>query len=47
MVKEGFTMELMTKDEYASTLWAYHERQKEMRSDARDQAAAADMFQID
>jgi len=46
-VKEGFTKELMTKDEYANTLRAYHERQKEMRSDARDKAAAADMFQID
>ena len=29
----------VTKDEYANTLRAYHERQKEMKSDARDKAS--------
>jgi len=38
-VKDGFTRGIITKDEYASTLRAYHERQKEMKSDARDKAA--------
>ena len=35
---------LVTKDEYESTLRAYHERQNEMKSDMRDKAAASDMF---
>ena len=43
-VKEGFLKGIVTKDEYASTLRAYHERQKEMKSDARDKAAASSMF---
>ena len=38
-LKEGFMMGLVTKDEYANTLRAYHERQKEMKSDMRDKAA--------
>ena len=29
----------ITKDEYANALRSYHERQKEMRSDAREKAA--------
>ena len=37
-VKKGFTKGLVTKDEYASTLRAYHERQKETKSDERDAA---------
>ena len=39
-VKKAYEYGLVTKDEYASTLRAYHERQKEMKSDARDKAAA-------
>ena len=31
---------LVTKELYASNLRAYHERQKEMKSDMRDKAAA-------
>ena len=38
-VKQGYTVGLVTKDEFASTLRAYHERQKEMNSDQRDKAA--------
>ena len=39
-VKEmGFKRGLVAKDEYASTLRAYHERQKEMKSDERVKAA--------
>jgi len=38
--KQGF----VTKEEYASTLRLYHERQKEMKSDERDKAVASDMF---
>ena len=44
MVKEGYMAGFVTKDEYANTLRAYHERQKEMKSDARDKAAASGMF---
>ena len=40
-VKMGFMVSLITKDEYAITLRAYHERQKEMKSDERDKAAAS------
>ena len=43
-VKEGFIGGLVTKDEYASTLRAYHERQKEMKSEMRDKAMASGMF---
>ena len=35
----------ITKDEYASTLRAYHDRQKEMKSDTRNKAAAAAQIQ--
>ena len=38
-VKEGFMDGQVTKDEYASTLRAYHERQKEMKSKERDMVA--------
>ena len=41
-VKEGFTKGLVTKDEYASVLRAYHERQTEMKSVARDAALKID-----
>ena len=37
-VKEGYMAGFVTKDEYADTLRAYHEKQKEMKSDARDKA---------
>ena len=37
-VKRGFMGGVVTKDEYASTLRAYHEIQKEMKSDQRDKA---------
>jgi len=40
-VKRGYKYGLITKDEYADTLRFYHERQKEMKSDERDKAAAA------
>jgi len=43
-VKEGFMRGYITKDEYANTLRVYHERQKEMKSDAREKAAASDLF---
>lgn len=39
-VKTGYTRGFVTKDEYATTLRAFHERQKEMKSDARDKVAA-------
>ena len=39
-VKEGYMNAAVTKNEYANTLRAYHERQKEMKSDSRDEAAA-------
>ena len=38
-VKKGFMDGDVTKDEYAGTLLAYHERQTEMKSEARDEAA--------
>jgi len=37
-VKKGYMGGLITKDEYANTLRAHHERQKEMKSDERDKA---------
>ena len=37
-VKRGYKAGLVTKDEYANALRAHHERQKEMKSDARDKA---------
>ena len=43
-VKKGFMECLVTKDEYANTLRAYHERQKEMKSEMRDKAAASGIF---
>jgi len=43
-VKEGYTEGDVTKDEYANTLRAHHERQKETKSDMRDKAAASGMF---
>ena len=39
-IKIGFMNGGVTKDEYANTLRAYHERQKEIKSDERDKAAA-------
>lgn len=44
MVKEGFMKGDVTKEEYANTLRAYHERHKEMKSDERDKAEASGMF---
>ena len=38
-VKRGFMKEVVTKNEYANTLRAYHERQKEMKSEERDMAS--------
>ena len=35
-VKAGFRKGYVTKDEYANSLRAYHERLKEMKSDERD-----------
>jgi len=43
-VKLGFQLGLVTKDEYASTLRAFHERQKEMKSAARDKAAESEDY---
>ena len=39
-VKTGFMAGIVTKDEYESTLRACHESQMEMKSEARDKAAA-------
>jgi len=39
-VKVGYTNGVITKDEYADTLRAFHKRQKEMKSDDRDRAEA-------
>ena len=39
-VKKGFMGGVITKEEYESTLRAYHERQTETKSEARDIAAA-------
>jgi len=39
VVKAGFRNGLVTKDEYANTLRAHHESQKEMKSDERDKAS--------
>jgi len=39
-VKNGYEQGLVGKDEYANTLRSYHERQKEMKSEMRDKAAA-------
>ena len=33
---EAYKLGYITKDEYADTLRAYHERQKEMKSEERD-----------
>ena len=41
MVKRGFMTGMLTQDEYANILRAYHERQKEMKNDVRDKAEAA------
>ena len=43
-VKKGFMRGFVGKDDYANTLRAYHERQKEMKSNERDKAAASGMF---
>ena len=40
-VKKGFVRGIVTKDEYASTIRAYHQRVNEMKSDDRDKAEAA------
>ena len=40
-VKKGFRNAHVTKDEYESTLRAYHEHQTEMKSEARDEAFKA------
>ena len=39
-VKEGFMDDIVTKDEYATTLRAYQQRHDEMKSDDRDRAEA-------
>jgi len=39
-IKTGFMKGIVTKDEYASTLRAHHERHEETKSDTRDKAAA-------
>ena len=38
-IKKSFTGGLVTKNEYESTIRAYHESQMEMKSEARDTAA--------
>ena len=42
-VKQMFKFGGITKDGYANTLRAFHDRQKEMKSDMRDKAAALGM----
>ena len=44
IVKKGYENGIVTKDEYANTLRAYHERQKVMKSDDRDKAAASGWY---
>jgi len=44
MVKNGFVDGFITKAEFANTLRAYHDRQKETMSDMRDKAALAKML---
>jgi len=39
-VKTGFMKGIVTKDDYANTLRAYHERQRETKSEMRDKAEA-------
>jgi len=39
-VKNGFMQGIVTKDEYANTLRAHQKIQDEIKSDARDKAAA-------
>ena len=41
IIKAMFMHGIITKDEYANTLRAYHERQKEMKSEMRDKAELA------
>jgi len=43
-VKEGFEVGIVTKDEYANALRAYHERQKELKSDERAKAMESGLF---
>jgi hypothetical protein len=38
-IKRGFIRKNVSKDEYEGTLRAYHARQVEMKSEARDKAA--------
>ena len=45
-VTSGFMNGYIKKDEYANILRAHHERQKEMKSDARDKAAASGIFSL-
>ena len=45
-VKRLFMRGAVTKDEYANTLRAYHERQKEMKSDTRDKSEAFNNFPL-
>jgi len=45
-VKEGYINGMVTKDHYANTLRAHHEKQKEMKSDARDKAKAHGNYRI-
>ena len=44
IVKQGFIKGDVTKDEYANTLRAYHDRQKEMKSVERVKAMTSDIF---
>jgi len=44
IVKGGFKGGMVTKEEFANTLRAYHERQKEMKSEMRDRAASSGNF---
>ena len=46
MIKYGFMDGDVTKDEYANTLRAYHERHKEMNSDSRFKAEQARLLGI-
>ena len=43
-VKQGFMENKVSKVEYANTLRAYHERQREMKSDQREKAKASGMI---
>ena len=45
-IKQGYSKGFVTEDDYEKTLRAYHERQKEMKSEERDDAAASGFYDL-